>query len=74
MAGQCQGGLQLSLGLFSKDDMHAWTGAHDLKVADQAQGGLQLLLGLFSKGDIHIWDGAHDLKMPCQFQGVCSCS
>ena len=64
MSGQFHGGLQLFLGLFSKDDIHAWAGAHDLKVAAQFQGGLQLFLGLFSKDDIHIWAGAHDLKMP----------
>ena len=69
------GGLQLFLGLFSKDGTHSWTGAHDLKVSGQVQGGLQLFLGLFSKDDIHSWAGAHDLKMACQFQGgVCSCS
>ena len=62
-------GLQLFLGLSSKDDIHSWTGAHDLKVSGQFQGGLQLFLGLFSKDDIHSWIGAHDLKMPCQFQG-----
>ena len=62
------------LGLFSKDDIHSWTGAHELKVSCPFQGGMQLLLGLFSKDDIHIWTGAHDLKMSGQFQGVCSCS
>ena len=67
-------GLQLFVGLSSKDDIHSWTGAHDLKVAGQFQGGLQLLLGLFSKDDIHIWAGAHDLEMAGQFQGVCGCS
>ena len=63
------GGLQLFLGLFSKDDIHSWTGAHDLKVSGQFQGGLQLSLGLFSKDDMHAWAGAHDLKVAAQFQG-----
>jgi len=27
--------LQLFSGLFSKDDFHSWTGAHDLKVSGQ---------------------------------------
>ena len=48
---------------FSTDDIHSWTGAHDLKVPGQFQGGLQLFLGLFSKDDIHVWTRAHDLKM-----------
>ena len=61
--------MQLFLGLFSKDDSHSWTGAHDLKVAGQCQGGLQLFLDLFSKDDIHIWTGAHDLEMAGQFRG-----
>ena len=26
------GGLQLFVGLFAKDDIHSWTGAHALKV------------------------------------------
>ena len=68
------GGLQLFLGLFSKDDIHAWTGAHDLKVSGQFQGGLQIFLGLFSKDDIHSCTGAHDLKVSGQVQRVCSCS
>ena len=68
------GGLRLFLGLFSKDDIHIWTGAHDLKMSCQFQGGLQLFLGLFAKDDIHIWIGAHDLEMAGQFQGVRSCS
>ena len=49
VSGQCQGGLQLFSGLFSKDDIHSWTGAHDLKVSGQFQGGLQLFSGLFFK-------------------------
>ena len=68
------GGLQLFSGLFSKGDVHSWTGAHDLKVSGQCQGCLQLFSGLFSKDDIHSWTGAHDLKVSGQFQGVCSCS
>ena len=72
------GGLQLFVGLSSKDDIHSWTGAHDLKVSGQYQGCLQLVLGLFSKDDFHSWTGAHDLKVSCQFQvnfrGFCSCS
>ena len=44
VSGQFQGGgLQLFLGLFSKDDIHMWDGAHDLKMPCQLQGGLQLL-------------------------------
>ena len=75
MAGQFQGGLQLFLGLFSKDDIHIWAGAHDLKMPCQFQGGLQLFLApFFSKDDIHFWAGAHDLNMAGQFQGVCSCA
>ena len=31
------GGLQLFLDLFSKDDIHIWTGAHDLEMAGQFQ-------------------------------------
>ena len=58
MSGQFQGGLQLFLGLDSKDDIHSWTGAHDLKVSGQ-----------FFKDDIHSWTGAHDLKVSGQFQG-----
>ena len=58
------GCLQLFSGLFSKDDIHSWTGAHDLKVSGQ-----------FFKDDIHSWTGTHDLKMSGQFfRGVCSCS
>ena len=64
-----QGGLQLFLGLDSKDDIHSWTGAHDLKVSGQFQGGLRRFLGLVSKDDIHSWTGARDLKVSCQFQG-----
>ena len=73
MAGQFQGGLQLFLGLFSKDDIHIWAGAHDLKMPCQFQGGVQLFLGIFSKDDIHSWAGAHDLKVSGQCQGVGSC-
>ena len=71
-----QGGLQLFLGLDSKDAIHSWTGAHDLKVSGQFfKGGLQLFFGLDSKDDIHSWTGAHDLKVSGQFfRGVCSCS
>ena len=70
-----QGGLQLLLGLDSKDDIHSWTGAHDLKVSGQFHGGLRLFLGLVSKDDIHSWTGAHDLKVSGQFfRGGCSCS
>ena len=69
-----QGGLQLFLGLVSKDDIHSWTGAHDLKVSGQFQGGLQRFLGLFSKDDIQAMAGAHDLKVSGQLQGGCSCS
>ena len=61
--------MQLFSGLLSKDDIHSWIGAHDLKVSGQFQGGLQLCLGLFSKDDIHSWTGAHDLKVPSQFRG-----
>ena len=57
------------LGLFSKDDIHSWTGAHELKVSGQFQGGLQLFLGLSSKDDIHSWTGAHDVKVSGQFRG-----
>ena len=32
------GGVQLLLGLFSKDDIHIWIGAHDLEMAGQFQG------------------------------------
>ena len=39
-----QGGLQLLLGLDSKDDIHSWTGAHDLKVPGQFQGGSAAVL------------------------------
>ena len=73
------GGLQLFLDLFSKDDIHIWTGAHDLEMAGQFRGGmqlflpisggLQLCLGLFSNDDSHSWAGAHDY-----FRGVCSYS
>ena len=41
MSGQCQGGLQVFLGLF---DIHFWTGAHDLKVSGQFQGGSAAVL------------------------------
>ena len=61
--------MQLFSGLFSKDDIHSWTGAHDLKVSGQCQGGLQLFLDLFSKDDSHSWTGAHDLKVAGQCQG-----
>ena len=74
MSGQFQGGGQLFLGLDSKDDVHSWTGAHDLKVSGQFQWGLQLFSGLCSKDDIHSWIGAHDLKVSGQVRGVCSCS
>ena len=73
MKGNCQvnfrGGLQLFLGLFSKDDIHIWTGAHDLKMSVKFQGALQLFSGLFSHDDIHCWTGAHGLKVSGQFQG-----
>ena len=49
MAGQLQGGLQLFLGLFSKDDIHSWAGAHDLKVPGQFQGGFAAVLASLFK-------------------------
>ena len=61
--------MQLFVGLLSNDDIHSWTGAHDLKMSGQFQGGVQLFLGLLSKADIHSWIGAHDLKVSGQFQG-----
>ena len=67
MSGQFQGGLRLLLGLVSEDNIHSWTGAHDLKVSGQFQGGLQLFFGLGSKDDIHSWTGAHDLKVSGHF-------
>ena len=39
------GGLQLFLGLDSKDDIHSWTDAHDLKVSGQFQGGFAVVFG-----------------------------
>ena len=42
------GGLQLFLGpFFSKDDIHIWTGAHDLEMAGQFQGGHAAVLANF---------------------------
>ena len=42
--------MQLFLGLFSKDDIHSWAGARDLKVPGQRQGGFAAVLGsLFQK-------------------------
>ena len=74
MSGVCSAVL-MSL---SKDDIHSWTGAHDLKVWSISGGGVQLFLGLFPNDDFHSWIGAHDLKVSGQFQvnfrGVGSCS
>ena len=54
------GGLQLFSGLFSKDDIHSWTGAHDLKVSGQFHGDLQLFLGLFSNCLLYTSDAADE--------------
>ena len=62
---QFHGGLQLFSGLFSKGDIHSWTGAHDLKVSCQFHvnfRGFAAVLRCLSKNDIHSWTGAHNLN------------
>jgi len=72
------GGLQLFLGLCSKDDIHSWAGAHDLKMSDMHfwggahdlkvsghfRGGVQLLMEclFYEKMTYYCWIGAHGSK------------